>query len=80
MAFLVIQLGMATILLIGAIGLFFPEKVQTIELKLSEVLTFGIPNPLVCFLETDLYLRMVRLFGAVSLVLAAVAEYVFFLR
>ena len=80
MAFLLIQLGMATIILIGLIGLFFPEKIQSIELRVSEVLTFGLPNPLVYFLETERYLSMVRLFGAVSVILTLASEYVLYLR
>jgi hypothetical protein len=71
---------MATIIAIAMIGLFFPEKIQSVELKVSEVLTFGIPNPFVRFLESDEYLRMVRLFGAVSLLMVSVAEYYLFLR
>ena len=80
MEFLLIQLGMATIIVIGLIGLVFPEKIQTVELKASEILTLGIPNPLLSFLETEQYLWMVRFFGAFSLVLAVAAEYVLYLR
>ena len=80
MTILLTQLGMATIIFIGMMGVFFPEKIQTIELKVSEVLTFGIPNPIVRFLETEQYLWMVRLFGGVSLLLSAAAEYVLFVR
>ena len=80
MTFLFTQLGMAVILAIGMIGMFYPEKIQTIELKMSELLTFGIPNPFVSFLETDHYLRVVRLFGAVTLMLGCAAEYALYLR
>jgi hypothetical protein len=71
---------MALIITIAMVGVFFPEKIQTLELKVSEVLTFGIPNPFVSFLETDEYLWMVRLFGGLALMAAAAAEYVLFLR
>ena len=80
MTILYTQLGMALIITIGMIGVFFPEKIQSIELKMSEVLTFGIPNPFVSFLQTDQYLLMVRLFGAVTLLMVTAAEYVLFLR
>lgn len=80
MAFFLVQLGMATIILIGLIGLFFPEKIQTVELKASEILTFGIPNPVVSFLQTEQYLWTVRLFGGFWLVLTIAAEYVLYLR
>jgi len=77
---LITQLGMATIIAIGMIGVFFPEKIRSIELKVSEVLTFGIPNPFVRFLETEEYLWMIRLFGGAALLMAVVTEYVLFLR
>ena len=80
MAFFLVQFGMATILLIALVGLFFPEKIQNVELKASEILTFGLPNPLVSILETERYLWMVRLFGAFWLILTIAAEYVLFLR
>lgn len=80
MTVLLTQLGMALIITIAMVGVFFPEKIQTLELKVSEVLTFGIPNPFVSFLETDEYLWMVRLFGGLALMAAAAAEYVLFLR
>lgn len=80
MTILFTQIGIALIIAIGMVGVFFPEKIQSIELKLSEALTFGIPNPFVSFLETDQYLRMVRAFGALTLLMVIVAEYVLFLR
>jgi len=80
MIILFTQLGMAVIFAIGMVGIFFPEKIQSVELKVSEVLTFGIPNPFVSFLETEQYLSMVRVFGALTLLMAAVAEYVLYLR
>ncbi len=80
MTILFTQIGMALIIAIGMVGVFFPEKIQSIELKLSEALTFGIPNPFVSFLETDQYLRMVRAFGALTLLMVIAAEYVLFLR
>lgn len=80
MEFLVTQMGMAVILAIGMIGVFYPRTIQTIEVKLTEALTFGIPNPFVSFLETDQYLSVVRLFGAVSLLIVTAAEYALYLR
>jgi hypothetical protein len=74
------QLGMAVIIAIGMVGVFFPEKIQRLELKMSEVLTFGIPNPFVSFLETESYLRVVRWFGALTLISASAAEYLLFVR
>lgn len=79
MRFLAMQLGMAIIMAIGMIGVFFPKRIQSIEVKVSEALTFGIPNPFVNFLETDEYLLVVRLFGAFSLLAAVAAEYALFL-
>lgn len=78
MNLLLSQLGMATIIVISMVGVFFPEKIQRIELKFSEALTFGIPNPLVRFLESEQYLRMVRVLGAVSILTAIAAEYLLF--
>ena len=75
-----VQLGITVILAIGMAGIFFPEKIQSLELKFSEALTFGIPNPFVSFLETEQYRRMVRVFGGFTLLMAAAAEYVLFLR
>jgi len=80
MEFMVTQAGMALILVIGMIGAFYPKTIQTIEVKVTEALTFGIPNPFVSFLETDQYLRVVRLFGAVSLLIVTAAEYALYLR
>ncbi len=80
MILLYTQIGMAAIIIIGMVGVFYPEKIQSIELKASEVLTFGIPNPFVSFLQTDQYLTMVRLFGAMTLLAAAVAEYLLFVK
>lgn len=80
MEFWVTQAGMAMILAIGMIGVFYPRTIQTIEVKLTEALTFGIPNPFVNFLETDQYLRVVRLFGAVSLLIVSAVEYALYLR
>ena len=78
MTLLLTQLGMATIIAIGMIGVFFPERIQSIELKLSEALTFGIPNPFVRFLETEEYLWLVRGFGALSVLSVIAAEYFLF--
>ncbi len=80
MAFYLVQFGMATIILIGLVGLLFPEKIQTVELKASAILTFGLPNPLVSFLGTERYLWVVRLFGAFWLILTIAAEIVLYLR
>jgi len=80
MTILFTQLGMAAIILIGMVAVFYPEKIQTIELKFSEVLTFGIPNPFVSFLQTDQYLAVVRWFGVVMLVATTAAEYLLFVR
>ena len=80
MTILFTQLGMAAIIAIAMIGVFFPEKIQSIELKMSEVLTLGIPNPFVNFLHTEQYLLVVRVFGGFTLVMATAAEYVLFLR
>jgi len=80
MTILFTQIGMTVIIAIGMVGVFFPEKIQRMELKMSEVLTFGIPNPFVSFLETAEYLRVVRLFGAATILMATAAEYVLFLR
>jgi hypothetical protein len=80
MEFLVTQFGMMAIIVIGMIGVFYPRTIQAIEVKVSEALTFGIPNPFVSFLETDRYLRVVRLFGCVSLLIACAAEYALYLR
>ena len=80
MEFWVTQVGMAMILVIGMVGVFYPRTIQTIEVKLTEALTFGIPNPFVSFLETNQYLSVVRLFGAVSLLIVSAAEYALYLR
>ena len=75
MTLLLNQLGLAVIILIGMIGVFYPEKVQRVDVKMSSMLTFGIPNPILSFLETDEYLWMVRLWGAVSLLIVLISEY-----
>ena len=80
MTILFTQLGMAVIFAIGMAAIFFPEKIQSLELKFSQALTFGLPNPFVSFLETEQYLRIVRVFGGFTLLMAAAAEYVLFLR
>ena len=80
MTILFTQLGMAVIIAIGMVGVFFPEKIQSLEVRMSEVLTFGIPNPFVSFLQTEQYLWLVRLFGAVTLLMVSAAEYVLFVR
>ena len=79
MTILLTQSGIAVIIVIGLVGILFPERIQRLELKLSEALTLGIPNPFVSFLETEPYLRMVRTFGVFTLLTAAAAEYVLFL-
>lgn len=75
MTLLLTQLGMAAIVFIGMVAVFYPEKIQTIEVKMSEVLTLGIPNPLLSFLQTERYLVVVRVFGAFTILVVTAAEF-----
>jgi hypothetical protein len=78
MPILFTQLSMAAIIVIGMVAIFYPEKVQAVDLRISEALMFGIPNPFVSFLRSPEYLVLVRLLGALTLVLAMAAEYALF--